>query len=69
MQVYPDTGVAAMLKNSWTDCSYKISSLIDRRPVDDEDEVIIIAAPDPLGDFLVIICLCLSEREGRGGGG
>ena len=45
-------GVAAMLKNSWTDCPYKIASLIDRKPVSEDDNIIVIAAPDPLGGHI-----------------
>ena len=48
-QVYPDSGVAAMLKNSWKDVDYGISSLTDRRPVQDEDDLVVLAAPDPQG--------------------
>ena len=45
--VYPDAGVAAMLRNQWSDASFSISSLNDRQPVDDSDEILVIAAPDP----------------------
>lgn len=48
-QVYPDSGVAAMLKHSWQDIPYGISSLTDRRPVDEADGLVILAAPDPQG--------------------
>eukprot|EP01023_Acetabularia_acetabulum_P010249 TRINITY_DN1469_c0_g1_i1.p2 TRINITY_DN1469_c0_g1~~TRINITY_DN1469_c0_g1_i1.p2 ORF type:complete len:201 (-),score=47.02 TRINITY_DN1469_c0_g1_i1:1616-2218(-) len=47
--VYPDIGVAAMLQNSWTDAQFAISSLNDFNPVDEDDELVIIAAPDPQG--------------------
>jgi hypothetical protein len=49
MQVYPDSGVAAMLQNSWKEGNYRISSLTDRRPVDEADDLIVLAAPDPQG--------------------
>jgi hypothetical protein len=45
--VYPDAGVAAMLRNQWSDATFSISSLNDRQPVDESDEIIVIAAPDP----------------------
>lgn len=45
--VYPDAGVAAMLRNQWSDATFTISSLNDRQPVEDSDEIIVIAAPDP----------------------
>eukprot|EP01024_Parvocaulis_polyphysoides_P054924 TRINITY_DN5574_c0_g3_i1.p1 TRINITY_DN5574_c0_g3~~TRINITY_DN5574_c0_g3_i1.p1 ORF type:complete len:336 (-),score=49.42 TRINITY_DN5574_c0_g3_i1:196-1158(-) len=47
--VYPDIGVAAMLQNQWTDARFSISSLNDFNPVDKDDELVIIAAPDPQG--------------------
>ena len=50
--MYPDIGVAAMLRNSWQDLPYRISSLVDRRPIDAEDELIVVAAPDPQGEGL-----------------
>ena len=54
LQVYPDMGIAAMLKNSWTECPYKIASLIDRNPVSEDDNIIVTAAPDPLGKHTCI---------------
>jgi len=47
--VYPDSGVAAMLQNSWKDGNYRISSLTDRLPVNEEDDLVVLAAPDPQG--------------------
>lgn len=38
-----------MLKNTWTDSPHKIASLIDRQPIEEADDIIVIAAPDPLG--------------------
>ena len=45
--IYPDAGVAAMLRNQWSDAEFSISSLNDRKPVEEEDELIVMAAPDP----------------------
>ena len=45
--IYPDAGVAAMLKSQWTDATFSISSLNDRKPVDTEDQLVIMASPDP----------------------
>eukprot|EP00951_Prasinocladus_malaysianus_P040137 scaffold457279_cov52-Prasinocladus_malaysianus.AAC.1 len=42
-------GVAAMLGNMWPDAMFKISSLNDRRPVEADDELIVLATPDPQG--------------------
>lgn len=47
MQVYPDMGVAAMLKNQWPEVSFNFASLSDRKPVSDEDDLVVLAAPDP----------------------
>jgi len=52
--IYPDIGVAAMLKNMWTEDQEMspqlgISSLNDRVAFDADDEVLVIAAPDPQG--------------------
>lgn len=48
-QVYPDLGVAQMLKNQWQNATFRISSLGNRRAFEDDDELIVIAAPDPQG--------------------
>lgn len=45
--VYPDTGVAAMLKHQWPDAAFKFGSLFDRNPISEDDDLIILAAPDP----------------------
>ncbi|KAL4448843.1 hypothetical protein ABPG77_007560 [Micractinium sp. CCAP 211/92] len=47
--VYPDVGVAAMLKNQWTDAPFGFASLNDRRPVAADDDIVVLAAPDPPG--------------------
>jgi hypothetical protein len=49
MQLYPDMGVAAMLKNQWGDPGFAVGSLSDRTPYQEEDDIIIFAAPDPQG--------------------
>ena len=38
-----------MLKNQWADAQFKIGSVNDRQPVDADDKLIVIAAPDPQG--------------------
>jgi len=47
--IYPDMGVVAMLQNQWPDINFKMSSLNDRRPVEAEDDLIVLATPDPQG--------------------
>ena len=49
VQLYPDMGLAAMLKNQWGDADFAIGSLGDRTPFQEEDDIIIFAAPDPQG--------------------
>jgi hypothetical protein len=49
LQLYPDTGVAAMLRDQWKDADFVIGSLNDRVPFREEDEIIVLAAPDPQG--------------------
>lgn len=46
--MYPDMGVAAMLENQWEDKKFKLGSMNDRVLVDPNDDLIVIAAPDPL---------------------
>ena len=60
--IYPDMGVAAMLKNQWPDASFQISSLNDRRPFEAEDDLLVIATPDPQGlEDCYRICNMLQE--------
>ncbi|DBA86430.1 hypothetical protein WJX79_010680 [Trebouxia sp. C0005] len=47
--IYPDMGVAAMLKNQWPDAGFNFASLSDRKPVSEDDDLIVLAAPDPQG--------------------
>eukprot|EP00747_Dinoflagellata_sp_TGD_P102489 gnl/TRDRNA2_/TRDRNA2_168682_c0_seq3.p1 gnl/TRDRNA2_/TRDRNA2_168682_c0~~gnl/TRDRNA2_/TRDRNA2_168682_c0_seq3.p1 ORF type:complete len:417 (+),score=80.08 gnl/TRDRNA2_/TRDRNA2_168682_c0_seq3:47-1252(+) len=48
--IYPDVGVASMLKQQWQDVDFSFSSLNDRTPYDEsEDEIIVIANADPPG--------------------
>ncbi len=42
-------GVAAMLKSQWGEPGFAIGSLGDRTPFQEEDEIIVFAAPDPQG--------------------
>lgn len=53
MALYPDAGVAAMLRNQWPDAGFEIAGVGDPRaraacsPGDGAAEVVILAAPDP----------------------
>lgn len=42
-------GVAAMLKNQWQDAPFRIGSVSDRTPTGPDDDIIVLAAPDPQG--------------------
>jgi len=44
--IFPDAGAAALLKHWWKDANFSFASLSDRKPVEDEDEIIIMIAPD-----------------------
>lgn len=47
--LYPDMGVAAMLQNMWgEEAGFAIASVNDRKPLTDEDELVVFAAPDPM---------------------
>ena len=51
VQLYPDMGVAAMLRNEWKDRSFGIAAINERGACSDEDELLIIAAADPQGNL------------------
>ncbi|GAQ80350.1 hypothetical protein KFL_000520220 [Klebsormidium nitens] len=44
--VFADMGAAAMLAHKWADAPFTISSLNDRKPVQDDDEAAILVSPD-----------------------
>lgn len=44
--IFPDTGAAALLKYQWQDATFGFASLSDRKPVDNEDEVVVMLLPD-----------------------
>jgi hypothetical protein len=47
-QLYPDIGVASMLKNQWqAEVAFQIGAVNDREPVAEDDELVVLAAPDP----------------------
>ncbi|KAK9905597.1 hypothetical protein WJX75_002721 [Coccomyxa subellipsoidea] len=47
--LYPDMGVAAMLRNQWTDRDFEIAAISERSAVVEEDDLVVIAAVDPQG--------------------
>ncbi|CAM6104766.1 unnamed protein product [Calypogeia fissa] len=44
--IFPDAGVAAMLKFQWKDAAFTFASLSDRKPVSIDDEVVVLVQPD-----------------------
>jgi hypothetical protein len=49
VQLYPDVGVAAMLKNEWKDAGFSIAAISDKQAVAGSDDLVVIAAVDPQG--------------------
>lgn len=47
--IFPDAGVAAYVKYQWKDVPYTFGSLNDRRPVSNDDEVVVLLTPDHQG--------------------
>jgi len=43
-----------MLKNQWPDAGFRFASLSDRKPVSEDDDLIVLAAPDPQGWSLTL---------------
>ncbi|KAK1281479.1 hypothetical protein QJS10_CPB22g00830 [Acorus calamus] len=44
--VFPDAGAAALVKYQWKDAAFGFSSLTDRKPVQNDDEVVVMLVPD-----------------------
>ncbi|GAB4835831.1 hypothetical protein Ancab_000747 [Ancistrocladus abbreviatus] len=44
--IFPDAGAAALLKYQWKDATFGFSSLSDRKPVEAEDEIVVMVVPD-----------------------
>ncbi|KAJ0079242.1 hypothetical protein Patl1_22635 [Pistacia atlantica] len=44
--IFPDAGAAALLKYRWKDAAFGFSSLSDRKPVENEDEIVVMVVPD-----------------------
>lgn len=44
--IFPDAGAAALLKYRWKDAAFGFASLSDRKPVEPEDEIIVMVVPD-----------------------
>lgn len=46
--LFPDMGVTAMLRSLWSDATFEIGTLRSKTRVMKDEEIIVIAAPDPL---------------------
>ncbi|KAK8712532.1 hypothetical protein V6N13_147769 [Hibiscus sabdariffa] len=44
--IFPDAGAAALLKYLWKDAAFGFASLSDRKPVESQDEIIVMVVPD-----------------------
>ncbi|PWA33954.1 hypothetical protein CTI12_AA623740 [Artemisia annua] len=44
--IFPDAGAAALLKYNWNDAKFGFASLSDRKPVEKEDEIVVMVLPD-----------------------
>ncbi|KAL2254126.1 uncharacterized protein LOC105168903 [Sesamum indicum] len=44
--IFPDAGAAALLKYQWKDAAFGFASLGDRKPVNSEDEIVVMVVPD-----------------------
>ncbi|CAI0551274.1 unnamed protein product [Linum tenue] len=44
--IFPDAGAAALLKYRWKEAAFGFASLGDRKPVDSEDEIVVMVVPD-----------------------
>ncbi|KDP23517.1 hypothetical protein JCGZ_23350 [Jatropha curcas] len=44
--IFPDAGAAALLKYQWKDANFGFASLSDRKPVESEDEIVVMVVPD-----------------------
>lgn len=64
--IFPDTGAAALLKYKWKDASFGFSSLSDRKPVEDEDEIVVMVVPDyQMLEYVQKIASLLSDDPPR----
>ncbi|KXZ50670.1 hypothetical protein GPECTOR_15g354 [Gonium pectorale] len=66
--VYPDAGVAAMLSHQWQDRCFNISSLNDRRPIREDDDLVVLACVDPPGadDCIRVVRQVAEQDEQKG---
>ncbi|XP_061338021.1 uncharacterized protein LOC133284902 isoform X1 [Gastrolobium bilobum] len=44
--IFPDAGAEALLKYRWKDAQFRFASLNDRKPVESDDEIVVMVVPD-----------------------
>ncbi|XP_021898714.1 uncharacterized protein LOC110815301 [Carica papaya] len=64
--IFPDAGAAALLKYKWKDAPFAFSSLSDRKPVKNEDEIVVMVVPDyQMLEYVERIASALSDDPPR----
>ncbi|ERN03843.1 uncharacterized protein LOC18431994 isoform X1 [Amborella trichopoda] len=64
--IFPDAGAAALLKYRWEDAPFGFASLSDRRPVQREDEIVVMVVPDyQMLEYVERIASQLSDEPPR----
>ncbi|KAK4795377.1 hypothetical protein SAY86_013371 [Trapa natans] len=64
--IFPDAGAAALLKYKWKDAAFGFASLSDRKPVENEDEVVVMVVPDyQMLEYVEKIASALSDDPPR----
>ncbi|XP_010263837.1 PREDICTED: uncharacterized protein LOC104602002 [Nelumbo nucifera] len=64
--IFPDAGAAALLKYRWKDAAFGFSSLSDRKPVENEDELVVMLVPDyQMLEYVERIASTLSDDPPR----
>ncbi|XP_076927238.1 uncharacterized protein LOC143590731 [Bidens hawaiensis] len=64
--IFPDAGAAALLKYSWHDATFTFASLSDRKPVEKEDEIVVMILPDyQMLEYVERIASHLSDEPSR----
>nr|GEU78900.1 protein low PSII accumulation 3 like [Tanacetum cinerariifolium] len=64
--IFPDAGAAALLKYNWNDATFGFASLSDRKPVDKEDEIVVMVLPDyQMLEYVERIASTLSDDPPR----
>ncbi|PKA63356.1 hypothetical protein AXF42_Ash005251 [Apostasia shenzhenica] len=61
--IFPDAGAAALLKYQWQDANFGFASLSDRKPIEVDDEVVVMVVPDyQMLDYVECIASHLSDN-------